>query len=103
MNVISNISDTRPDARCIETSKRLVLGNIVQGVSGGAKLRYRVKSFFKMGLFLADTFTTMSVDEKRFAVDTGPHLREYLWLVRALHPIVPRSWTERGNTGSRQG
>src|SRR5712672_1239521 len=65
MNVISNISDNGDRyARCIETSKR-VRWDIDKDVIRGRNFDTAHK-FLPDGLCLADTFTTLSVDEKRF-------------------------------------
>jgi len=65
MNVISNISDNGDRyARCIETSKR-VRWDIDKDVIRGRNFDTAHK-FLPDGLSLADTFTTLSVDEKRF-------------------------------------
>jgi len=64
MNVISNISDSSDRyARCIQTSKR-VRWDIDKDVIRGRNFDIAHK-FLPDGLSLADTFTTLSVDEKR--------------------------------------
>jgi hypothetical protein len=65
MNVISNIPDSSERyARCIQTSKR-VRWDIDKDVIRGRKFETAHK-FLPDGLSLADAFTTLSVDEKRF-------------------------------------
>src|SRR5690242_10734954 len=65
MNVISNISDSSERyARCIQTSKR-VRWDIDSDVIRGRNFDTANK-FLPDGLSLADSFTTLSPDEKRF-------------------------------------
>ena len=65
MNVISNISDiSERYARCIQTSKR-VRWDIDKDVIRGRNFDTAQK-FLPDGLSLADAFTTLSADEKRF-------------------------------------
>ena len=65
MNVISNIPDNSERyARCIQTSKR-VRWDIDKDVIRGRKFDTAHK-FLPDGLSLADAFTTLSADEKRF-------------------------------------
>jgi hypothetical protein len=65
MNVISNIHDSGDRyARCIQTSKR-VRWDIAKDVIRGRKFDTAHK-FLPDGLCLADAFTTLSADEKRF-------------------------------------
>src|ERR1700748_2253546 len=65
MNVISNISDSSERyARCIQTAKRFrwdIDEDVIRGRSFDAP-----KKFLPDGLSLADTFTTLSANEKRF-------------------------------------
>ena len=65
MNLISNIRDSSDRyARCIQTSKR-VRWDIDKDVIRGRKFDTAHK-FLPDGLSLADAFTTLSADEKRF-------------------------------------
>src|SRR3954449_2942077 len=65
MNVISNISESSERyARCIQTSKR-VRWDIEKDVIRGRHFDTAQK-FLPDGLSLADAFTTLSTDEKRF-------------------------------------
>ena len=65
MNIISNIRDSSERyARCIESSKR-VRWDIEKDVIRGRHFDAAHK-FLPDGLALADAFTTLSVDEKRF-------------------------------------
>src|SRR6201996_9639607 len=64
MNAISKISDSNRYARCIHTSKR-VRWDIDEDVIRGRCLDAADK-FLPDGLSLADAFTTLSADEKRF-------------------------------------
>src|SRR5204862_3521380 len=65
MNVISKIRDSSERyARCIQTSKR-VRWDIDKDVIRGRKFDAAQK-FLPDGLFLADAFTTLSANEKRF-------------------------------------
>ena len=65
MNVISNIRDSSDRyARCIQTSKRVRWD--IEDVIRGRKFDTAHK-FLPDGLSLADAFTTLSADEKRFA------------------------------------
>jgi hypothetical protein len=65
MNVMSNISDSSERyARCIQTSKRVrwdIDKDVIRGRSFDAAYK-----FLPDGLSLADAFTTLSADEKRF-------------------------------------
>jgi hypothetical protein len=64
MNVIDRISDADRYARCIETSKRVrwdIDKDIIRGRSFDA-----AHKFLPDGLSLADAFTTLSAEEKRF-------------------------------------
>ena len=65
MNAINKISGTERYARCVETSKR-VRWDIDQDVIRGRRFDPAHK-FLPDGLSLADAFTTLSADEKRFA------------------------------------
>src|SRR5215831_763940 len=64
MNVINKISHTDRYARCVQTSKR-VRWDIEKDVIRGRRFDTAHK-FLPDGLSLADTFTTLSADEKRF-------------------------------------
>ena len=64
MNAISKISDSDRYARCIHTSKR-VRWELDQDVIRGRTFDVTHK-FLPDGLSLADAFTTLSADEKRF-------------------------------------
>src|SRR6201994_2363556 len=64
MNAISKISDSDRYARCIHTSKR-VRWDLDKDVIRGRRFDVAHK-FLPDGLSLADAFTTLSVDEKRF-------------------------------------
>jgi len=64
MNAISKISDTNRYARCVETSKR-VRWDIDKDIIRGRRFDAAHK-FLPDGLSLADAFTTLSADEKRF-------------------------------------
>ena len=64
MNAIGKISTTDRYARCVETSKR-VRWDIDKDVIRGRRFDVAHK-FLPDGLSLADTFTTLSADEKRF-------------------------------------
>ena len=64
MNAISKIADTDRYARCIQTSKR-VRWDIDKDVIRGRRFDTAHK-FLPDGLSLADAFTTLSADEKRF-------------------------------------
>ncbi len=64
MNAISKISDTNRYARCVETSKR-VRWDIDKDIIRGRRFDTAHK-FLPDGLSLADAFTTLSADEKRF-------------------------------------
>jgi hypothetical protein len=64
MNAIDKISETDRYARCIQTSKR-VRWDIDQDVIRGRRFDAAHK-FLPDGLSLADAFTTLSADEKRF-------------------------------------
>src|SRR5437016_12836467 len=86
MNVISKISDSSERyARCIQTSKR-VRWDIDKDVIRGRNFDTAHK-FLPDGLSLADAFTTLSADEKRFVsqIQGRPHLCQYFWSGRALH------------------
>ncbi len=65
MNLISNISDSSERyARCIQTSKRVrwdIDKDVIRGRSFDAAYK-----FLPDGLSLADAFTTLSADEKRY-------------------------------------
>jgi hypothetical protein len=65
MNAISKISNTDRYARCVQTSKR-VRWDVDQDVIRGRRFDTAHK-FLPDGLSLADAFTTLSADEKRFA------------------------------------
>ena len=65
MNAISKIANTDRYARCVETSKR-VRWDIDQDVIRGRRFDTAHK-FLPDGLSLAAAFTTLSVDERRFA------------------------------------
>jgi hypothetical protein len=64
MNAIEKISNTDRYARCVETSKR-VRWDIDKDVIRGRRFDVAHK-FLPDRLSLADAFTTLSVDEKRF-------------------------------------
>ncbi len=65
MNAIERIRDSSERyARCIESSKR-VRWDIEKDVIRGRKFD-TAHTFLPDGLSLADTFTTLSADEKRF-------------------------------------
>jgi hypothetical protein len=64
MNAISKISDTNRYARCVQVSKR-VRWDVEHDVIRGRGLDAAHK-FLPDGLSLADAFTTLSTDEKRF-------------------------------------
>src|SRR6201994_1534488 len=64
MNAISKISDSDRYARCIHTSKR-VRWELDEDVIRGRTFDVTSK-FLPDGLSLADAFTTLSADEKRF-------------------------------------
>jgi hypothetical protein len=64
MNAISKISDSDRYARCIHTSKR-VRWELDEDVIRGRTFDVTQK-FLPDGLSLADAFTTLSADEKRF-------------------------------------
>jgi hypothetical protein len=64
MNAISKISDSDRYARCIHTSKR-VRWDLDEDVIRGRTFDVTHK-FLPDGLSLADAFTTLSADEKRF-------------------------------------
>jgi hypothetical protein len=64
MNAINKISDSERYARCIHTSKR-VRWEVDEDVIRGRRFDTAHK-FLPDGLSLADAFTTLSTDEKRF-------------------------------------
>ncbi len=64
MNAIAKIPDSERYARCIQTSKR-VRWDIDEDVVRGRRFDAAHK-FLPDGLSLADAFTTLSADEKRF-------------------------------------
>jgi hypothetical protein len=64
MNAIDKISETDRYARCVETSKR-VRWDIEKDVIRGRRFDTTHK-FLPDGLSLADAFTSLSADEKRF-------------------------------------
>jgi hypothetical protein len=64
MNVIDKISDADRYARCVETSKR-VRWDIDKDIIRGRRFDAADK-FLPDGLSLANTFTTLSAEEKRF-------------------------------------
>ena len=64
MNAIDKIPDSERYARCIQTSKR-VRWDIDEDVIRGRRFDAAHK-FLPNGLSLADGFTTLSADEKRF-------------------------------------
>jgi len=64
MNAITKIADRDPYARCIQASKR-VRWDIDDDVIRGRRFDAAHK-FLPGGLSLADAFTTLSADEKRF-------------------------------------
>jgi hypothetical protein len=64
MNAISKLSDSERYARCVQTSKR-VRWDIEEDVIRGRRFDAAQK-FLPDGLSLADAFTTLSADEKRF-------------------------------------
>src|SRR6201984_473718 len=64
MNAITRISDSDRYARCIHTSKRVrwdIDGDVIRGRAFDI-----AHKFLPDGLSLADAFTTLSADEKRF-------------------------------------
>jgi hypothetical protein len=64
MNAINRIAITERYARCVQTSKR-VRWDVDQDVIRGRRFDAANK-FLPDGLSLADAFTTLSADEKRF-------------------------------------
>jgi hypothetical protein len=64
MNAISKISESERYARCVQTSKR-VRWDIDEDVIRGRRFEAAHK-FLPDGLSLADAFTTLRADEKRF-------------------------------------
>jgi hypothetical protein len=64
MNAISKISESERYARCVQTSKR-VRWDIDEDVIRGRRFEAAHK-FLPDGLCLADAFTTLTADEKRF-------------------------------------
>src|SRR5258707_13252640 len=64
MNAINKIAVTERFARCVQTSKR-VRWDIDEDIIRGRRFEAAHK-FLPDGLSLADTFTTLSSDEKRF-------------------------------------
>jgi len=64
MNAINKISESERYARCIQTSKR-VRWDVDEDVIRGRRFDAAHK-FLPDGLSLADAFTTLSADEKRF-------------------------------------
>src|ERR1700693_6106772 len=64
MNAIDKISETDRYARCVQTSKR-VRWDVDEDVIRGRRFDTAHK-FLPDGLSLADAFTTLSADEKRF-------------------------------------
>ncbi|TMJ61765.1 MAG: hypothetical protein E6G83_18830, partial [Alphaproteobacteria bacterium] len=64
MNTLNKISDSARYARCIQTSKR-VRWDLDEDVIRGRRFDAGHK-FLPDGLSLADAFTTLSADEKRF-------------------------------------
>lgn len=64
MNAIEEVVDSERYARCVQTSKR-VRWDIEEDVIRGRRFDAAHK-FLPDGLCLADTFTTLSADEKRF-------------------------------------
>jgi hypothetical protein len=64
MNAISKISESERYARCVQTSKR-VRWDIEEDVIRGRRFEAAHK-FLPDGLSLADAFTTLTADEKRF-------------------------------------
>ena len=64
MNALNKISDSARYARCIQTSKR-VRWDLDEDVIRGRRFDAAHK-FLPDGLSLADAFTTLSADEKRF-------------------------------------
>ena len=64
MNAIEKITNSERYARCVQTSKR-VQWDIEADVIRGRRFDTTHK-FLPDGLYLADTFTTLSPDEKRF-------------------------------------
>ena len=71
MNVIDRISDADRYARCIETSKR-VRWDIDKDIIRGRRFDAAHK-FLPDGLSLADVFTTLSAEEKRFVSQIQGH------------------------------
>src|SRR5262245_2910390 len=64
MNAITNVSDSDRYARCVRTSKRVrwyIDDDVIRGRRFDA-----AQKFLPDGLSLADAFTTLSADEKRF-------------------------------------
>ena len=64
MNAINKIADSERYARCVQTSKR-VRWDIDEDIIRGRRFDAAHK-FLPDGLSLADAFTTLSADEKRF-------------------------------------
>jgi len=64
MNAISKISESERYARCVQTSKR-VRWDIEEDVIRGRRFEAAHK-FLPDGLSLADAFTTLAADERRF-------------------------------------
>ncbi len=64
MNAITKLSDSERYARCVQTSKR-VRWDVDEDVIRGRRFDANHK-FLPDGLSLADAFTTLSADEKRF-------------------------------------
>jgi hypothetical protein len=64
MNAIEKIANSERYARCVQTSKR-VRWDIEEDVIRGRRFDAADK-FLPDGLYLADAFTTLSADEKRF-------------------------------------
>ncbi len=78
MNAISKISTSDRYERCVQTSKR-VRWDIDKDVIRGRRFDVAHK-FLPDGLALADAFTTLSADEKRFVSQIqGRYLCQHLW------------------------
>ena len=83
MTATDGMPDDSRYARCIKSSKR-VYWDIDEDVIRGRRFDAAHK-FLPDGLSLADAFTTLSPDERRFVSQIqGAHLRQYLRASRAV-------------------